>query len=500
MSSITLRPYQSASIEALRQGFRDQHKRQVLCASTGAGKTVIMGAMIRAAVEKGRRVMVICERRVLIDQMSRHLDKAGIDHGVIMAGHWRFRPDRQIQVASAQTLERMETLPKVDMIFIDEVHACMRASIVRLIEAQPNLKIVGSTATPFNPLLGKHFTSVVNVITMRELVDQGYLVPYRVFVAKEIDTKGVKVVAGEWQKDELETRGRQIVGDIVADYVRISHDVFGEYRKTICFAAGIAHGAELAASFNAVGVNAVQISAEDTEEFKQDVLREFAKPDTPVRVLISVSILSRGFDQSDVDHVILARPLKKSFSEHVQQIGRGARPHEGKEFACIQDHSGNWLRFASEWEELYGDGVQELNQGQDAKPKKEPSQEAKEAVCCPKCKMVMGGARVCLNCGHERPRHNMVESVAGVMEEIGKSESTKKEKHSPEQKANFYAELLGYAEMKGFKNGWAYWKYRDRMGVGPSMSKPQPAPPSAATLGWITSQNIKRAKSKGAAA
>ena len=56
---------------------------------------------------------------------------------------------------------------------------------------------------------------------------------------KEIDTLGVPVVAGEWKKDELEKRGQQIVGDIVTDYVRISQEVFGGYRKTICFSCGL---------------------------------------------------------------------------------------------------------------------------------------------------------------------------------------------------------------------------------------------------------------------
>ena len=77
--------------------------------------------------------MFICERRILVDQFSAHLDRAGIDHGVLMAGHWRFRPDRQVQVASAQTIERMESLPTTDIVFIDELHACMRKSIINML-------------------------------------------------------------------------------------------------------------------------------------------------------------------------------------------------------------------------------------------------------------------------------------------------------------------------------------------------------------------------------
>jgi superfamily II DNA/RNA helicase len=228
----------------------------------------------------------------------------------------------------------MTDWPDVDILFIDELHACMRASIIKLIEQRPTLKIVGATATPFHPAIGKYFSSVTSVTTMSALVKEDFLVPFRVFVAKEIDTRGLKVVAGEWKKDDLEKRGQEIIGDVVADYIRISTDVFGEFRKTICFSCGIAHGADLAAKFIEAGINAIQISSNDEEDYRKEVLAEFAKADSDIKILISVAILSRGFDQTDVEHVILARPLKKSFSEHVQMVGRGARTHNGKNF-CI---------------------------------------------------------------------------------------------------------------------------------------------------------------------
>jgi superfamily II DNA or RNA helicase len=333
---------------------------------------------------------------------------------------------------------------------------------------------------------------------MAKLVEEKFLVPFRVFVAKEIDTAGLKVVAGEWKKDDLEKRGQQIVGDVVADYIRISNQVFGGYRKTICFSCGIAHGAELAQKFNEAGINAVQISSEDDEEYRDEVLKDFARPDSDIKVVISVAILSRGFDQSDVDYVILARPLKKSFSEHVQMVGRGARIHPGKELCVIQDNSGNWLRFADDWDKLYHDGVQELGQGQDAKPKKEPTQEQKDASKCPKCSVVWAGGDTCLNCGHVRVKRNEVVAVAGEMVEIGATKR-KADQHTPEYKQEFYAQLLGYAEIKNYKPGWASYKYEEKFAVRPHR-RPEPAPPGSAVLGWLTSRNIRKAHSKGARA
>ena len=497
------RPYQMQSIESLRQGFREHHTRQVLAAPTGAGKSVIMMEMIKSAIAKGSRICFICERRILVEQFSRHLDAQGIDHGIMMSKHWRFKPQEMVQIATAQTLEKMETWPAFDICFIDEIHACMRKSIKNMMKIFPKLKVVGATATPFHPELGNYFSRVTSVISMKELVDheEKFLVPFRVFVAHEIDTTGVKVVAGEWQKDELEKRGQQIVGDVVADYIRISNEVFGGYRKTICFSCGVAHGADLAKKFNESGVNAVQISANDEDEYRAEVLADFAKPDSDIKVLISVSILSRGFDQTDVEHVILARPLKKSFSEHVQMIGRGARSHPDKDaldkkFCIIQDNSGNWLRFQESWDEFYSNGVSELTGEHDKKPRKEPTQKEKEAAKCPRCGHIWTGD-VCSHCGVVRVRNNGVLAVAGEMTEL--TLVPKKEKHSIEYKTDFYAQLLGWAVEKNRKPGMAYYKYIEKFGVGPSMAKPKAIPCGPEVRSWMTSRFIAQSKARKAA-
>ena len=484
---LVLRDYQEVAKNELRDGFKKGHVRQILCASTGSGKSIIAASMILNAIEKGSKVLFIVERRILADQFSAHLDKFLVPHGVIMAKHWRWQPHQQVQIASAQTIERMESLPAFDLCIIDEVHACMRASVMNMMETRPHMKTIGLTASPFNAKIPKYFTNVTSVTTMKQLVSDGHLVPFRVFVAHEIDTKGLKVVAGEWQKDELEKRGQQIVGDVVSDYIRISNEVYGGYRKTICFSCGIAHGADLAQKFQDSGINAVQISSEDDDEYKAEVLREFAKPDTDIKVVISVAILSRGFDQSDVDHVILARPLKKSFSEHVQMIGRGARPHEGKLFATLQDHSGNFLRFKDDWDTLYNDGVTELGEGQDAKSRKEPSEKEKKEAKCPKCSVVWAGGDVCLNCGHVRERRSDVVAVPGEMSELG--DTAKSEKFTSEFKEAWYQSMLGHLRDKGKNENRAYHLYKERFGVAPAWKK-EYLPATPEVIGYLKKADI----------
>lgn len=491
---LNLRDYQSSSIEKLRGAFA-AHKAIMLYAPTGSGKTETAIALLSAAADKGSRVAMIMDRRVLCDQTSKRLEKYAIDHGVLMSGHWRYRPDRQIQICSVQTLEARESFPGLKLLIVDEAH-CNRASIIEFIENHPEVRVIGLSASPFTKGLGNYYSHVVNAITTRELVDQGMLAPLRVFRAKEIDMTGAeKNFKGEWSDAEVTKRGAKIVGDIVAEWLKKTHEIFGGPRKTICFCAGVEHGKSLATQFQQSGYNFLDISHKDSDEYKAEVLAEFAKLDSDIVGIISTDILTKGFDQADVCIGISARPFTKSFSSHVQQLGRVMRPHPDKAYAVWLDHSGNYLRFKDQWDELYSSGVDELNDSSEV-TKKEPTAKEKEAAHCPVCGAFwVGGSDSCVHCGAVRVVRNTVHAVAGEMEELGNEPV--KEKFSSEYKESFYRGLLGYARQKGWQEGWAYHQYKEKFGIYPPWKKVAEFP-SEEVKNWIKHKHIAFAKRKAA--
>ena len=488
-----LRHYQQASIDGLRNGFKSGHTRQILALSTGSGKSFTSAELIKLSIAKGSKVGIFCERRKLVEQFSKTLDTLSIDHGIMMAGHWRYRPQSQVQILSIQTFARMERLPHFDIVVIDEVHAAMHKSLQKYLDARPEVKVIGLSATPFSAILPKYFTNIINPITMRELVDEGSLLPYKVFIAHEVDTDGVKVSStGEWDVKQLGQRASVVVGDVVADYLSIGQRLHGRKTKAICFSAGIAHGKELVNRFLEVGVVAVQLTHKNNDEEKQDIFKEFDKHDSVIDVLISAEMLQRGFDNTSVEHVILAKPIRKSFSSFVQMIGRGARPHDGQSFCIIQDNGGNWMRFNDDWNKLYGDGVTELVGNGDEKTRKEKTAKEKEAAKCPVCFALWTGGLICPVCGHVKKQQAMIEEVAGeIIEFNGIVE--KKEKFSSEYKEAFYQGLIGYARSKGFKDGWAYHQYLRRFEVAPPWKK-QAGEINIHVSNYLKHEAIKRAK------
>lgn len=498
MASLQLRDYQSPIIPELHKGFAEGHRSQILYLPTGGGKTEIAIAMLNAAAERGNRSAMVLDRRVLCDQTSQRMEKYNIDHGVLMAGHWRYHTYKSIQICSAQTLEKRQSFPNLKLLIVDEAHNT-REQTSEFIKNNPGVFVVGLSASPFTKGLANIYSNVVNGPTTKQLVDMGMLAPLRVFIAKEIDMTGAKKVAGEWSQNEATERGIKITGDIVNEWIKKTHEIFGEPKKTIIFCAGVAHGLDLSEKFKQAGYNFVSISYKDDDEAKREAMEEFAKPDSTIHGLIATDILTKGFDQADVMIGISARPFTKSFSSHVQQLGRIMRPHADKSDAIWLDHSGNFLRFQDDWEELYHNGVRELNDGKE-KPKPEPSEKEKEAAKCSNCGQLWGPNDACQHCGHIRPRRNQVIATPGELHEIhiGKSKQI-----AAKTARELYAMCCTYAREHSTpdkQKGRAAHIYKDIMGEFPPrefvFDRTPSEPISNPVLNQIKRRNIAFARGR----
>lgn len=443
--SLVLRPYQEASIQGLRDGVRNGHKSQLLCAPTGAGKTVVATRLMQEAQAKGSRAVFVVDRVALVSQTSSTFDQYDIAHGVMQGDHWRRRPWERIQVASAQTIARRGMMDDVQLLIIDEAHV-MFDSVKKLLDRE-GLIVVGLSATPFTRGLGKIFTNIVNVTTTDKLIAEGWLAPLKVYAAKAIDMKGAKLkFDGEWADEEMETRGLTILGDVVTEWVKQTNAHFGGPAKTLAFSATVRHGEEICREFQEHGYNFQQISYKDgNDEHRHALIEEFRKPDSEIVGLVSCEALARGFDVCDVKVGISARPYRKSLSGHIQQIGRLMRPAEGKEFALLLDHAGNFLRFRNDMERVFAEGVADLSQADfDSSVRKEPDEEEQKVYVCGGCKAVMRAASShCPACGWERPKRIAeVLNLPGELVEVGKK---KQQPDWMEDKAAVWRQLCGLA-------------------------------------------------------
>jgi DNA repair protein RadD len=150
-----LRPYQVDIVGEFERTVAAGRRRIIMVAPTGAGKTVVAAAIIKHAVERHQRAVVLSHRREIITHTSRKLFDHGIRHGIIQAGLENLlRPLEAVQVASIQPLHaraiRSETmpLPPADLLIIDEAHHCPANTYSKIVESYPEAIILGLTATP----------------------------------------------------------------------------------------------------------------------------------------------------------------------------------------------------------------------------------------------------------------------------------------------------------------------------------------------------------------
>lgn len=452
------REFQDTAHNALRDGVRDGHRLQCVMSPTGSGKTYLGMRVIHEALLRGKRAMFVCDRTTLINQTSAVADSYGLSaHSVMQASHWRFRADSKFQIASVQTLAR-RGWPDADVIVIDECHALYKSWTEHV--AGCRAAVIGLSATPFSVGMGNIFTRLVNAATMDQLTRDGTLVPMRVLSGTRIDMRGAKTVGGEWSDGAAAERGMEIIGDVVTEWAR-----HAENRKTIVFGATIAHCEELARQFNDAGFMAATFTADTTPEARAELLKEFSKPDS-LRVLISVEALAKGFDVKDVGCVCDCRPLRKSLSTAIQMWGRGLRssPETGKTDCLLLDFSGNIVRFADDYADIFYNGLDALDSGEKLdKAVRKADEDEEKGKPCPKCGYKPVGKR-CVACGWEHVSTSHIEHEAGELTEFMVGKATIGDKLRVWEEAVTYCRGVGKPETA---KGRAAHLYKSITGVFP---------------------------------
>lgn len=418
---IRLRGYQSEAIEGLRECIRQGKRKAVLCAGTGAGKTVIASHLLNEANAKGSYSLFLVDRVALVNQTSNTLDSYGIRHGVLQGIHPRYAPFENVQVCSIQTLARRALPRKPSLIVYDECHAQYRSTL-DYIASNPQAVVVGLTATPFTKGMGQHWDDVVNVIPTRKLIEGGHLVEPTIYVARSPDDSQLgRNSYGEFSDSSASSAGIEIIGDVVSEWIAKTGEHFGGPVKTIVFSPTVEHGRELCGAFKAAGYNFQQVSYLDRDDDDRAAkIEEFRRPDSEIHGLVSCGVLTKGFDVPDVRCGISCKPYRKSLSSHMQEIGRVMRSHpeSGKDKALWLCHSGNVERFALDTFDVWENGCGPLDQAEkrDSKPR-ERNEVEREKVVCPECSGALR-ANTCTVCGWEKPARSGVHAVEGELHEF----------------------------------------------------------------------------------
>jgi superfamily II DNA or RNA helicase len=372
-----------------------------------------------------------------------------------------------------QTLARRRPW-EFDLGIIDEAHILFKVH-KELIKKWNKIPFIGLSATPFTKGLGNIYETLIRPISIDDLIKQKYLVDAEIYGPSQPDLKGCKSSENDFnQKDAADRSDKpKLIASIVETWLKLADN-----RQTICFATNVMHSKHIVEKFQRQGVEAHHIDAYTDSDERREKISKFKEGN--IKILSSVGVLTTGFDAPNAEVAILARPTK-SLALHIQMVGRVLRPFEGKEMALILDHAGNFERNG-----LHTDPTPNYLDSH----KKPIPKGLKERLPkpCPKCAFMKKTAK-CPNCGHETKPVNTVHETDG---ELTKIQNKNNRTYTNQQKHDFYSGLLGYVKKKGYKQGWASHKYKEKFGVWPNHYKDaKPSEPNEEVKNWIKYLNIK---------
>lgn len=407
--------------------------------------TLTAAHIISAALKKGRKVQFVVHLRELVEQTIRALNRCGVERiGVIRGDDGRVDPDAPVQVASIQTLARRKR-PEANIIFLDECHRSIAPMYRKAVwEAYPDALIIGLTATPCRTdgrPLGQYYEKLIVAATYSELIEGGFISEPIVYAPTvEPDLSGVRIVGGDYDDGQLETVMTELAGEIVPTWRQKADGL-----RTVVFATSINHSKDIVARFVADGVVAEHLDGTTPSKEREAILSRWASGQTTV--VSNVGVLTEGFDLPAIRCAVLARPTQ-SLVLFMQTAGRALRAGETR--PVILDHAGNVGRFGLPTEDrtwiISGRAKQEVPRS--------PFTPCKQCFAYIKRTLAK-----CPFCGAERVKEEREIPVER------KASFEQKDRVSIER--DFYLSNVYLARAKGFKPGFAAFKFKEKFGRWP---------------------------------
>lgn len=324
----------------------------------GTGKTYASAFAMR---ELGfKRVLFLVHRASLAVQAKKSYQRvfgSTISVGLVGAGYHEY--DRDYIFATVETLNRdvhlqMYDPAEFDCIILDEAHHSSANTYQKVMNYFTPRLFLGMTATPDKRNdndSGENIYEIFNhqiayEIRLQQAMEEDLLCPFHYFGITDLsvvqDTKSKNLSEEDFNKLVCDKRVKHVIEQ--SNYYGYS----GERVKGLVFCSRNRECKELSKKFNELGYRTVALSGEDSEMVRQDAFERLAMDETnaaadktPIDYIFSVDVLNEGVDIVEVNQVIMLRPTQSPIV-FIQQLGRGLRKAEGKEYVVILDFIGNY--------------------------------------------------------------------------------------------------------------------------------------------------------------
>ena len=304
---------------------------------TGGGKTIIAKEIIKYYKSRGKQVLFVAPQTVLIDQTKTEFRELLPE---VINNNPNYNRKAFVLISTLQTAVRRTDIHP-DIIIIDEVHYGYSGVMIDSLKfAHKYSRIIGLSATPYDKdgKLLKGFDVVLDKYDIKYMLDNLYLIPVIPVIPSEttfhIDFSRLRETKGDYLEEDL----NKLMGDPTAiqEVVSVSKEYIKKCQKAIVFAVNINHAKLLSRAYVQAGFNAEVLHSDMDDYSKEEVIKRFKKG--YVKILVSVQMITTGFDVPETDLAVIARPTK-SQNLYKQMVGRIMRRSDetGKSKAIMID-------------------------------------------------------------------------------------------------------------------------------------------------------------------
>ena len=335
---------QIEALSALKETRQVGNKKALLISATGTGKTFLSAFDVKNVMPK--RILFLAHREQILRQTLKSYETIigrNISMGILSGNSKDY--NSSFIFSTIQTMSKeFERFNKndFDYIIIDEVHKAGSKSYQKVFSYFTPQFLLGMTATPermddFN-IFEMFDYNVVYEIRLQKALEADLLCPFHYYGISDIIIDGKEL-------DEL-SDFRYLITDERIDHIIKKLNFYGysgERARGLVFCRLREEAKELSNKFNERGFSTICLTGENTQEERESAISRLKQRDYSgsLDYIFTVDLFNEGIDVPEINQIVMLRPTQSSII-FVQQLGRGLRKKEQKEYTIVIDFIGNY--------------------------------------------------------------------------------------------------------------------------------------------------------------
>ena len=337
----------------------NEHRRFILKAPTGAGKTVLASEIVERFY-KGKKIIVLCHRLVLLEQLEEALSKRHAVRKLSVSDTGPAFADYDILLSTNMRAKDVlaDAVPKADLIIVDEAHRVSPngRGYKRILDdfdehGKAEAQLIGLTASPERRTgdqrdqLNLAFDAIIDCANIEDLIEEDILVApeYRSHFVHDLDLDGIDISSGDFPVAKL---APAIIKSSMIDYAIWSYKEerlkLSNKPVSAWFCADVSVAEATLRSIRQCNIEAAIVTAATPIRERMQLLARHESGD--IEAMVSVGVLAEGWDNPHCNIIVHLRPTLSKVLWG-QSVGRGLRSAPGKEKCIVIDVSSNWSTF-----------------------------------------------------------------------------------------------------------------------------------------------------------